>query len=377
MPKNHLFYDILEIPFLRGLFNQKCKVVLIPFFYLLASAGSFSQLGGTYTYAFLNQTNSARVASLGGISVSIPDNDLNLPFHNPSLLSSGMDNHLVLNYVGYFADIKYGYASYARSFKNTGNFAIGMHYVDYGSFPYADESGIRSGNFTANEYVLNLMYSRKIDSLIRVGVNIKPVYTLFESYHSFGMAADVGISYYNPDNLFSAGLVLKNMGMQLSTYYMDGDREKLPFEIQAGISQKLAHAPFRLSITFQHLQKWDLSYDRKSDEDEFSDPLSGEVRGKNKLEAFGDNLLRHTIFGMEFMPGKNFYVDFGYNYHRRQELKIAPKAGMVGFSWGFGLKISKFHFSYGRASYHLAGGSNHFSISTNLSEFYRKSSPGS
>ena len=45
---------------------------------------------------------------------------------------------------------------------------------------------------------------------------------------------------------------------------------------------------------------------------------------------------------------------------------------MVGFSWGFGIKISKFHFSYGRATYHLAGGSNHFSLSTNLSDFYHK-----
>jgi hypothetical protein len=90
---------------------------------------AYPQVGGTYTYAFLNQTNSARVAALGGKTVSLPDNDLNLPFHNPSLLSEGMENHLVLNYVGYFADIKYGYASYARSFEDKGNFAVGLHYV--------------------------------------------------------------------------------------------------------------------------------------------------------------------------------------------------------------------------------------------------------
>jgi hypothetical protein len=44
---------------------------------------------------------------------------------------------------------------------------------------------------------------------------------------------------------------------------------------------------------------------------------------------------------------------------------------MVGFSYGFGIKISKFHLSYGRATYHLAGASNHFSISTNFSSFYK------
>ena len=63
---------------------------------------------------------------------------------------------------------------------------------------------------------------------------------------------------------------------------------------------------------------------------------------------------------------------FGYNYKRRQEMKIDTKTAMAGFSWGFGLKISKFHISYGRATYHLAGASNHFSISTNLNELNKK-----
>jgi hypothetical protein len=75
---------------------------------------------------------------------------------------------------------------------------------------------------------------------------------------------------------------------------------------------------------------------------------------------------------MEFLPGENFYVNVGYNYQRRQELKVLVRVGMVGFSWGFGMKINKYRFSYGRATYHLAGASNHFSLSVNLSEFYKQ-----
>jgi predicted Na+-dependent transporter len=45
---------------------------------------------------------------------------------------------------------------------------------------------------------------------------------------------------------------------------------------------------------------------------------------------------------------------------------------MVGFSMGLGLKVSKFHIAYGRSTYHLAGATNHFSLTTSLSEFYRK-----
>jgi len=339
------------------------RAFLFIFFFAVIALAATAQIGGHYTYAFLNLTNSARVASLGGKSVSITGDDLNMPFHNPSLLNPGMDRHMVLNYVGYFAGIKYGYASFARDFGNKGTFAAGMHYSNYGTFTAANETGIVTGEFQAAEYALNLIYSRKIDSLLTVGINVKPVYSSLESYNSLGLAADLGITYFNPDRLFSAALVLKNLGTQIIKYYPGAERENLPFEIQAGFSQKLMHAPFRFSLTLQHLQKFDLSYESSVNSNSTYDPLNGEEINKNKYEVFGDKLMRHAIIGMEFLPGENFYVNLGYNYQRRQELKVPVRVGMVGFSWGFGMKINKYRFSYGRSTYHLAGASNHFSLS--------------
>jgi hypothetical protein len=331
-----------------------------------------AQIGGHYTYAFLNLTNSARVASLGGKSVALPGDDLNMPFHNPSLLNSSMDQHLVLNYVGYFAGIKYGYASYARDFGSKGTFAAGMHYSNYGSFTGANEMGVITGEFRAAEYALNLIYSRKIDSMFTVGVNVKPIYSNLESYNSLGIAADMGVTYHNPGSLLTAAIVMKNMGTQVIRYYKGAGHENMPFEIQAGVSQKLLHAPFRFSLTLQHLQKFDLGYRSTIDKSNLYDPLSGESYRKNKLEMFGDKLMRHAIIGIEFLPGENFYVSMGYNYQRRQELKVPVSTGMVGFSWGFGMKINKYRFSYGRSTYHLSGASNHFSLSVDFSEFYKR-----
>ena len=85
-------------------------------------------------------------------------------------------------------------------------------------------------------------------------------------------------------------------------------------------------------------------------------------------------MMRHIIFGVEFVPLKNFYFRLGYNYQRRQEMKIDPRASTVGFSWGFGLSVSRFQINFGRATYHLAGASNVFSISTNLSELFTRNS---
>jgi hypothetical protein len=338
----------------------------------LISADPLSgQLGGSSTYAFLNLTHSARVASLGGKAVSIPDDDLNLSFHNPSALHEGMSSHLVLNYVNYFADINYGYVSYARHFDGVGDFAGGLNYINYGKFIAADNIGTITGEFRAAEYSLNLIYSRALDSLFRIGINVKPVYSVLESYHSFGLLADIGITYTNRDKLFSAGLVLRNAGFQIKPYH-DGHREPVPFEILLGFSQKLRHAPFRFSLVAHNLQKPDLSYDDPSKTTGDFDPISGEPIPENKWEKLGENMMRHLIFGVEFIPLENFYIRAGYNYQRRQELKISTRTAMVGFSWGFGIRISKFHLSYGRASYHLAGASNHFSISTDISSFRRK-----
>ncbi|MFH0757526.1 MAG: type IX secretion system protein PorQ [Bacteroidota bacterium] len=340
---------------------------IIAFFIGLIPVLVQAQKGGESTYGFLGLTNSARVAALGGESVSLLDDDINLVFHNPALLTAGMHNNLSLNYVNYFAGVNFGYASYGYHRKGIGNFVAGIHYVDYGAFDRTDELGENMGTFRASEYALNLVYSRSvIDSMLTAGINLKPIFSSFEQYSSLGIAVDAGVTYHNPGTLTTLGLVAKNMGAQLTTY--TGVREKLPFEIQAGITQGLAHAPFRFSITYQNLERWDLTYAKS---DNLYDPL-GEDLKKSGFDVFGDKLMRHMVYGVEFLIGENFHADLGYNYKRRKEMSVAAKPGTVGFSWGFGFRISKFHIAYGRSSYHLAGGTNHFSLTTNLSEFYRK-----
>lgn len=337
-------------------------------FFLVVTANA--QVGGSHTYQFLNLPNAARVAALGGKMLAVKDNDLNLSYHNPALLNASMDQQMVLNFVGYFSGIKYGYLSYSRSVEELGNFAAGVHYVNYGRFQEANADGTITGEFGASEYAFNLIYSKTIDSLFTIGINLKPIVSVFERYTSFGLAADIGASYHSEEGLFSAAVVARNIGSQIKTYH-SGEFEPIPFEILASISQKMRYAPFRIHLIFHHLEKFDLSYDLPQTNNSFFDP-SDDNAGSRKLENFADNVLRHFIAGVEFTPIENLYLRLGYNYQRRQELKINTRAGTAGFSWGFGVRISKFHISYGRATYHLAGASNHFSVSTHLDDFYRK-----
>lgn len=323
----------------------------------------YSQTGGDNVYEFLNLTHSGHVAALGGSNVSLQCNDLNMAYHNPALLSQPMDKSLSLNYVNYFAGINYGMAMYSGSLPGTGNLAAGVTYLNYGTFTEADVSGNITGTFRASEYAFSVIYSREIDSSFSVGVNFKPVLSYLERYTSYGFAFDIGASWHNPANLFSAGMVIKNAGYQVTTYAGE-PHQKLPFEIQAGLTQRLAYAPFRFSLTLRHLEKFDLTHEY--------DVSTTQVTGEAEKSGFFENMMRHVIIGAELIPHKNFYFCGGYNYQRRKELQVDSKVSSVGFSWGFGINTSLLNIELGRATYHLAGSSTHLSVVLKTNNIYNR-----
>jgi hypothetical protein len=280
-----------------------------------------------------------------------------------------MHNDLTMSYINYLAGIHYGYAAYSRTYKNIGSFSAGMQYLDYGNFTAANVDGVITGQFTPGEYCLNLSYGRNIDSVFSVGGTLKTIYSKLSTFTTFGNAIDLAGVYNNTKHLFTTALVIKNFGTQWKTY---GDvHEPLPFEIQWGISKKLKHAPFRLDITARHLEVWDMTY--LDPAIQTVDPITGATIKKSKRSVFADKLTRHFVFGGEVLLSKNFHLRVGYNYERRHELKLPNAgAGIAGFSFGFGLKISKFILSYAYARYSVVGGPNHFTISTNFGEFHSK-----
>lgn len=335
---------------------------LIFFLNIIFLVPSFAQTGGDNVYEFLNLTHSGLVTSIGGSNVSLSGNNLNLAYHNPALLNSNMNKSLALNYVNYFAGINYGLAMYSRSFEEAGNFAAGLTYLNYGSFIEADPSGVITGEFRASEYALSLIYSRELDSLFTVGINFKPVLSHLEEYSSFGFAFDIGAAWHSRNNRTSAGVTLKNIGYQVKTYAGE-PRENLPFEIMAGISQRLAYAPLRFSLTIRHLEKYDLS-------NHFNE--TG-ISGTNSTSQTGflDNMLRHIIPGVELIPHKNFYLSAGYNFQRRKELNI-NEGSAAGLTWGFGINTTWLNIEFGRAIYHLAGASSNISLIIRPENIYRR-----
>jgi hypothetical protein len=332
------------------------------FLFSICSLFVFSQAGNG-VYSFLDLPVSSRVAALGGTNVSLRDNDLSFAFRNPALLTAESDKQISLSMANYLADIQFGSAMYGFKVKTKNYFAVGVQYINYGKFIETSDINTELGDFSAKDMALNIVYARPLTDKITVGGTLKPIYSVFERYTSYGVAMDAGVSFIDPKRYFSAGLVLRNLGTQLKGYYRNEDGqhfERLPFDIQLGLTKKLNHAPFRLSLTLHNLQQWSLNY--YTNDNSSGQNVSDEIK-------FVDMAFRHAIFGVEFVPSKNFYLAASYNHRRHNELKMPGFKSSTGFSFGGGIKLYKFQVGFGMSNFQTGNSAYQFSIATSLNEF--------
>lgn len=337
------------------------KKLLTAIFLLIATPLAYCQSGGESIFEFLRTPSSARMAALGGVQSGLADNDISLIFNNPATLNDTMSNHLTFTVAPYMADITLGSLAYAHNFRKIGTFALGLKYANYGTFDRIDENGVEMGTFKASDYAFLLTYSRPFGPNWQGAMSVKPILSSLESYKSFGIAIDAGIIYRSADGLLSAGAALRNLGSQITSYHDDDNTHSIKPDLQAGISYKPEHAPFRFSFTMQNLTNWSsLSAEEKNSDGQYTSKTDGNLAKK---------IFRHAVVGVEFIPIRNFYVAAAYNHDRRSSLKGTVKAGSSGWSWGSGFRIYKFHIAYGSARFHIGGRTNFFSLSTNLSSF--------
>ena len=350
--------------FRRNFFNKFnfFKAAIFVLFCLIINP-AMSQSGRVYE--FLNLPSSARITALGGYGIPDIENDMDMALFYPSLVNEEMHQNLSLNFVDYFDDIHYGTAGYSHTFENYGSFTGRVHYISYGKFDETDETGRELGTFGAGEYAAVIGWGRQLSDHFFIGSNLKIIGSDFYEYNSFGVAVDVSGSYINHEELFSASFLFRNIGRQITTYH-SGNNEPLPFEIVAGVSKELENAPFRLFSVAHNLQKYDLTHDDYNSRGYRAPEQEAAV--DNGVEDFASLLMHHFIMGIEFIPTDNLSFRMGYNYRRRQEMKLESRLSTVGFSWGLGVKISDFHFSYGRADHHLAGSLNHITVAFNVDD---------
>jgi len=319
----------------------------------------------------MDATNSARVAALGGTILPIYDStDVQLAIYNPSIINEGLHNALALSYVNYYAGVNFATAQYARNFGKAGTFVGTVQYHNYGSIKYADANGnLTGGSFVPSDYLVIIGWGRQLTPHWSIGANVKLGGIQYESYKTFAVAVDVA-GHYRTTSGWMFTLGARNAGLEVFDN-LPGNKNKLPFHLSAGFAKRFEHVPFLLSVTYDNIQKWNLSYNDPLDLDGTYDPITGTFTQKSGVAKFADNFMRHIVLGGEIYIGRYVVVRLGFNYGSRQNMKTPTKKGMCGFSYGFGVNIWKFTLNYSRSEMHIYGSPNYISITTNLDRFVK------
>lgn len=332
-----------------------------------------AQVGGISAYEFLNLPNSATVAAMGGHHIALQDDDLSLAARNPALLNPAMNRRLALSHAFHPAGISNSYLAYGLDRPELKmSFHAGLQFTDYGGdLVRRDLTGQDIGTFSAADYALTVGAARRIEERLTVGANLKLINSQLADYNSFGIGADLGVHYRDTSGRFGISIVARNVGWQLGRYNGSaGDREPFPYELQVGLNRELEHLPFRFSIIYRYLDRWNVLYDDPNAEDEsLFLLLDEETTGRSAGAIWFDNFFRHFVINGEFMLGKsrNFRIRFGYNHGVRQELRLTDFRSLAGFSGGFAFSVRRFRIAYGRTTYHIGGGINQLGIDVDLS----------
>lgn len=311
-------------------------------------------------YNFLNIPTSSHAMAIGGNGMAIIDDDVTLVDQNPALLGPEIEKQVAFNYMLYLSEGNFAGVRYGMGAGEHGAWAAGIRYLNYGSMTRYDHLGNGSDKFSPQDIVFEGTYSHDITDRWRGGINIKGVYSNYDVWTAFALAADIGVNYYDEEHDLSFSAVIKNAGGQLKRF--DKAYDRLPFDIQLGYMQGLGNSPFSLAITATNLVRWRMPY--------YAHSKDGDNAVTEKSN-FGSNLFRHLIFGLQYQPSEKFYIALGYNYKQRTDMATYRQSFLSGFSIGLGLKVKGFSIGAAYGQPHKSASTLALNLSYSFSELLR------
>ena len=289
-------------------------------------------------YNFLRLPVSAHVAALGGENITISDDDVTVIFHNPALINGVADRTIGLNYMTYMEGAKTASAAFIRGVGDRGTWGAIGQYMDYGTIRQTAADGTSQGEFSARDIAIGGSFAYALTETLNAGITAKVISSHIAGYSSLAVGVDLGLNYFDEERDLSLSAVARNLGGQVKAN--DDTFEKIPLDLQVGITKGLGNAPLRFSLTMSRLNDWS--------------------------EAFG----RHLAVGVDVLLSQQIYVAGGYNFRRASQMKINEGDGSsshgAGLSVGAGLSLERFklHVAYGK--YHVSASSLLFNISYTL-----------
>lgn len=314
------------------------KKAVFPLLLTFFAAVGYAQESQT-AYNFLRLPVSAHAAALGGDNITIIEDDPSLMFSNPALLSSVSDKSINLNFMTYMTGATTASASYNRIIKQKATVAVTAQYMDYGKMKEMDANNVQTGEFSAKDIAVSGIFSYMLSDKITGGITAKVINSYIGDYSSWAVGVDLGLNYYDPEREWSVSVVAKNLGGQLKAY--DDEYEKMPLDVQLGVSKRFNALPFRLSATLVDLNHWGYSF------------------------------LNHVVVGADILFSQQIYAAVGYNFRRADEMTTLKgtdeeSSHMAGLSFGAGLQLERFKLQLAYGKYHVSSNSLLVNVSYSL-----------
>lgn len=312
------------------------KAVLAILFALLAL--TVEAQDSQTAFSFLRLPVSAHAAALGGDNITLYEDDATLVFHNPSLINMVSDRTMNLNMMTYMQGALTGSASYTQNVGDRGTWATHARFMSYGEMKETTIMGEQTGTFSAKDIAIGGTFAYGLTNTISGGISVKMLTSYIGQYNSLAAAVDLGLNFYDPDTQWSVAAVVRNLGGQLTTY--EDDFERLPLDLQVGVSKRLIGSPLRFSATLVRLNDW----------------------------QYG--IGKHLVVGADLILSQQFYVAAGYNAMRASEMKIASGDGEsshgAALSFGAGMQLERMKLHVAYAKYHVSATSLLINLSYTL-----------
>lgn len=295
--------------------NHNFRIVLITVVVVGLSLSSgfaknINSSAGTSSFSFLKINVGGRAVGMGGAYTGLADDESAL-YYNPAGIAATEDPRFIAEYHNYFVGLQSGFGGYVRPLGRDKAVALHFSYLNYGEFTQTDQAGNIEGTFGGGDFMLAGTFAMRRTNRLMVGVTAKFIYEKIQEFSATGLALDLGLRYNSDRERFSAGLLIQNLGTQLSSLGVD-DNSGLPTTVRTGVAAR--------------------------------------PRGLNSILTADlilpfDNDLEFAI-GAEYIELKPLFLRIGWNSFGSNYRSNYSDNGLAGMTFGVGLDYKSMQFSY-------------------------------
>lgn len=283
-----------------------------------ALADENNSSAGTSVFNFLKIDVGARPIAMGGAFTGVADDETSL-YYNPSGLTNLEGRHFIAGYHNNIFDMQSGFLGYVHPVSPDHRVAAQINYLSYGDFIRTDGNGEELGTFGGSDMLFAASYAMRVRQTISLGVTIKYIYEKIDTYSASAIAGDIGAKFILKRDLYdnsvqaAAGIMIQNLGTQLSTFVDGSEKWDLPLAFRMGISGYPKGLPLL---------------------------LAGDI-------IFPTDNDLYFALGAEFIRLKPLFLRMGWtSYGLNYQTDAGAKDNLAGFSIGFGVEHKQMHISY-------------------------------